>query len=69
MGTNDGRLVALDAHTGETRWTYQASDAIKPSLAAVGGVVYASDGSALHAVDVATGSRRWSTPVDDTVGA
>lgn len=68
VGANDGRLVALDAHTGEARWTYQASDAIKPSLAAVGGVIYASDGSALHAVDVASGSRRWSTPVDDTVG-
>ncbi|HEX6868164.1 MAG TPA: PQQ-binding-like beta-propeller repeat protein, partial [Candidatus Limnocylindrales bacterium] len=68
VGTNDGRLVALDGHSGETRWTYRATAGIKPSLAAVDGLVYASDGSALHAVDVATGDRRWSAPVDDPVG-
>ena len=68
VGTNEGRLVALDAHTGEQRWAHQANDAIKPSLAATAGLVYASDGSALHAVDVATGAKRWSAPVDDVVG-
>jgi outer membrane protein assembly factor BamB len=68
VGTNDERLVALGAHTGKQRWTYQANDAIKPSLAAADGLVYASDGAALHAVEVATGAKRWSTAIEDPVG-
>ena len=68
VGTNEGRLVAVDAHTGAIRWTYQAGGAIKPSLAAANGLVFATDGAALHAVDAATGTGRWSAPIDDAVG-
>jgi outer membrane protein assembly factor BamB len=68
VGTTDGRLVALDGHSGEIRWTYQARVGIKPSLAGVDGLLYASDGTALHAVDVTTGKARWTAPVEDAVG-
>jgi len=68
VGTNDGRVVALDAQTGETRWSYQADGPIQPSLASAEGIVYASDTTALHAIEVATGEKRWSTPVDEATG-
>jgi outer membrane protein assembly factor BamB len=69
VGTNDGRLVALDAYTGLQRWdTAVGSGAIQPSLAAVDGLVFASDGSAVIAVDLATGTKQWSTPAPGATG-
>ena len=69
VGTNDGRLVALDAYTGAKRWDKSVGPgAILPSLAAVNGLVYASNGSAVIAVDLATGSKRWSTPEQGATG-
>jgi outer membrane protein assembly factor BamB/tRNA A-37 threonylcarbamoyl transferase component Bud32 len=61
----DGRLRALEAHTGEERWSYPIGDA-----ASCGGVpvrlthttdghVYLSAGTRVLAVDVATGMVRW----------
>lgn len=63
VGTRDGRLVALDAHSGDERWMFTAHAPIQDSLAAAAGLVYASDGSALYAVEASTGAERWSTPV------
>jgi outer membrane protein assembly factor BamB len=68
VGTTDGKLVALDARSGATRWTYQADGGILPSLASAGGLVFASDGTAVHAIDVATGQKRWASPIGDVVG-
>jgi outer membrane protein assembly factor BamB len=68
VGTNDGRVVALDALSGEVRWSYQADGPIQPSLASADGIVFASDTTALHAIDVATGDKRWVTPVDGATG-
>jgi eukaryotic-like serine/threonine-protein kinase len=68
VGTNDGRVVALDAQVGDIRWSYQADGPIQPSLASAEGLVYASDTAALHAIDVATGEKRWSTPVEGATG-
>ena len=69
VGTNDGRLVALDGYTGVTRWETDLGDAqIKPSIAADNGLVFASDGASLHGVDAATGQERWSAPLIDEVG-
>ena len=65
-GTNDGRLVALDARTGETRWDTALGGGADPARRSPrsDGLVFASDGSAIHAVEIATGIERWSQPLD-----
>lgn len=68
VGTNDGKLVALDAHTGEQRWSFQAKGTIQPTLGAAEGLVYASDGTAYYAIDVGTGMQRWSAPIEGASG-
>ena len=68
---NFGRVYALDAATGKERWVYDPGadgqwgryaccDAVNRGVAVWNGVVYvgALDGY-LHAIDAATGRRRW----------
>lgn len=56
-----GRLLAIDAETGERRWQYWFDADEPPRTPAVrDGVVYVAGGDALHAVDAASGERRWS---------
>jgi outer membrane protein assembly factor BamB len=40
VGTNDGRVVALDADTGETVWTFETDGAVTASPTLVGDFVY-----------------------------
>ncbi|NEU58834.1 PQQ-binding-like beta-propeller repeat protein [Halorussus sp. MSC15.2] len=55
------RLLAIDAETGERRWQYWFDADEPPRTPAVrDGVVYVAGGDALHAVNVASGERRWS---------
>lgn len=58
-----GALLALDRADGTVRWRYDAGSPLPSSPAVADGVVVigARDGS-IHAVDAATGARRWSTP-------
>jgi outer membrane protein assembly factor BamB len=59
VGLNDGHLVALDGYTAAVRWDATlGSSPIGVSLASADGLVYANDGSVLHAVDLATGRGR-----------
>ena len=56
------RLVALDAHTGETRWVFEAPpDAVgDESVALTDSIGFASGGAGwLYAVDLRTGVERW----------
>lgn len=81
VGSYDGRLAALDLATGEERWRYETGARVpKPNLgidfgvsgsaAVAAGLVFVGDaGGAVHAVDAASGARRWRTEVDDQPAA
>lgn len=60
VGSEEGRLYALDARTGALRWGFQTHGAIHSSPAVADGVVVfvSRDGNA-YAVDAATGAERW----------
>ena len=66
--SDSGALRALDAATGELRWTYTSSQAIASAPAIADGIVYASTASGgngvVVAMDAATGSERWQMPLD-----
>ncbi|PXX58120.1 polyvinyl alcohol dehydrogenase (cytochrome) [Nocardia tenerifensis] len=73
-GGRDGKMYALDAETGATRWVFDTGTALehlpgyglRDGPAVVGGVVYFGDNAAnLWAVDAATGTQRWHTRLDD----
>lgn len=59
-----GALVAFDARTGEEVWSYETARAGNFAPAIAGGLAYVlgEDGT-LHAVDAATGVRRWTVSV------
>jgi len=72
VGTDSGRLYALDAATGQTRWsTYPISTTTSANFstpAVVNGMVYfCSQDSRLYAFDAVTGHLRWSSLSDNTV--
>jgi outer membrane protein assembly factor BamB len=56
-----GSLVALDAGTGETRWSFEVADWISTTPAVVGGRVYFGDDTGhVRALDADTGEEVWS---------
>ncbi|MBW1603976.1 PQQ-binding-like beta-propeller repeat protein [Streptomyces sp. JJ66] len=61
----DGRLYALDARSGDERWTYPVGDASATGgvpirlLPAPDGVLYVCAGTRILALDAATGTERW----------
>ena len=65
VGTYAGNLYALDRDTGAVKWTYPAGNLIVGSPAVDGGTVYVGSLGDLarpgyiHAVDPATGQRKW----------
>jgi outer membrane protein assembly factor BamB len=61
VGSNDGRLYAVDADTGSLKWRFAAKARIASSPAVSGQLVYVeSYDSHLYAVDAATGQMKWS---------
>src|SRR5690606_24575752 len=60
-GAEDGRFHALDAATGESKWTFQCGAAVQASPAIVGGVViFGAHDHNLYALDRRTGEKLWS---------
>jgi outer membrane protein assembly factor BamB len=60
VGSERGRLLALDARTGRPRWTYTAGSPIRERVAVAGGVVYMGEfDGGVHAIDARTGQARW----------
>ncbi|MFE3902402.1 PQQ-binding-like beta-propeller repeat protein [Streptomyces sp. NPDC059153] len=65
VGGGDNALHALVPKTGTERWSFDVNGPFLPSTPAVaGGMVYVADlndpRGTVHAVDAASGSRRWS---------
>ncbi len=76
VGGSDGKLYAIDATSGEARWTFQTGGTALPSPAAADGMAYvvgqdvASGRATLFGIDVATGKERWSySPSPGSVNA
>jgi|GEM_PF-1520979 len=60
VGNLDGLLVAVDALTGEKKWTFTAGGAIQATPTVVNGVLYiASWDKKLYALDPLTGAKKW----------
>jgi eukaryotic-like serine/threonine-protein kinase len=57
--TNPETLYALDAATGQLRWTYATHSVNSGSLAAGPGIVYISGDDGIHALRAADGSLLW----------
>ncbi|MEU3430541.1 protein kinase domain-containing protein [Streptomyces gardneri] len=59
-----GRLVARHPEDGRVRWSHAVHDCVPgsdtPAMAHVGGLLIYADGSAVTAIDGATGAKRWS---------
>lgn len=61
VGSNDGRLYALDAASGAERWRLQTQGRVASSPAVAAGRVYVlSYDGRLHAADARTGASLWS---------
>ena len=60
IGSNDGRLYALDLGTGVKKWEFKTGARVTSSPAVSNGTVYfeSYDGS-FYAVDAASGARKW----------
>ncbi|HET9266680.1 MAG TPA: PQQ-binding-like beta-propeller repeat protein, partial [Vicinamibacterales bacterium] len=58
-------LVALDWQTGDTVWSVPLAATATPLPA--DGVIYVGAGDALHALDGATGARRWTAAAAGTI--
>jgi outer membrane protein assembly factor BamB len=69
VGDWDGRIWALDARTGRTRWTLRTGGRIKGSLALSGGRVYVGDyDGGLYAVNARTGRLAWRASAQPRLG-
>jgi outer membrane protein assembly factor BamB len=61
-----GAVLAIDARTGETIWSFQAQGATQVALA--GGLVVAVTASSVHALSPVDGSAVWTTPLGGSPG-
>jgi hypothetical protein len=61
VGSDDGKLYALDPADGAPKWTYAAGGAVasSPAVAADGTVYVGSDDGNVYALDPADGSVKW----------
>jgi outer membrane protein assembly factor BamB len=60
FGSSDGRVHAVEAASGTSRWTFATGDVVHASPAVVDGVVYVGSWDTwLYAIDAATGAQRW----------
>jgi outer membrane protein assembly factor BamB/tetratricopeptide (TPR) repeat protein len=68
VGSNDSKLYAVDAGTGEQEWTFETSESVFSSPTVVDSTLYVgSEGNSLHAVDAGTGIEQWAFGTSDLV--
>jgi|GEM_PF-19147 len=66
VGSQNGTVYSLDAHTGCVYWTFSALGGVRTAISVGGGLIYFGDTSAnAYALDAATGKKVWMTHVDD----
>jgi outer membrane protein assembly factor BamB len=69
----DSAVTAVDAATGQARWTHQLGQPLDEdagSLVVVAGpTVYTSDGLSTYAIDAASGARRWVADTGELLAA
>ena len=69
LGTQNGAVYSLDAHTGCIHWTAQVDKGIRSAVvygrSYAGGAVYFGAGSNAYALDAATGKPLWKVSVED----
>jgi outer membrane protein assembly factor BamB len=69
VGDWNGRLYALSAASGATRWTFQAGDKIKDAVAYAGGRVYfGSYDHHVYALNARTGKLFWRASAQQRLG-
>lgn len=60
VGDDDGALTALNAQTGQVRWTYRVRGPIRVQPTLSNGLLYFTSGEGrLYAIDATTGAWRW----------
>ena len=69
MGSEDGRLYAIDGMTGAVAWSQDTGSPIYGSAAVGFDAAYVLAGTALHAYDVATGAPRFVSDYSLVPGA
>ena len=64
ISSQEGRLIAVDRHTGERQWVWKTEEISLSPPTLVGDVVLVGDRSGvLHAIDTATGEERWALEI------
>jgi outer membrane protein assembly factor BamB len=70
IGDSTGRIYALDARTGRTRWSRKTGSAVKGGLALSSGRLFVgSYDHHLYAFDARTGALRWRSRVQSRFGS
>ncbi len=70
LGSNSGRVHALDAATGCAKWMFQASAGVRSAIVAVDAMLLFGDRAGVfYALDARTGQPLWTKKVDDHPGA
>lgn len=69
VGSDDNKVYALNALTGNKIWSHGTSGDVRSSPAVSGGIVYVgSDDDKIVAMDILTGSTIWNYGIDGNVG-
>lgn len=65
VGANDGRVHALDAKTGKSKWVFKTGGAVvSQPLVMAGKVIFGSEDEKLYCVSASTGKQAWAFNAD-----
>jgi polyvinyl alcohol dehydrogenase (cytochrome) len=73
VGSNAGRVHALDTKSGCTHWTFQAESAVRPAIVMVPtgtahSLLFGDRGGIFYSLEAETGRLLWKKKVDDHAG-
>jgi serine/threonine-protein kinase len=68
VGSNDGKVYAIDANTGQQKWAFATHNIVYSSPMVVNGVVYVgSNDGKVYALDASTGQQKWAFATNGNV--